>query len=78
MSACEDLDGPAHVETALAKRPLTLLPAAGNAHGLNVATLNRGVKGGSDSSLLSNTRINGRTQQSVWALYRSRTVSSRR
>jgi hypothetical protein len=76
MSACEDLDGPAHVETALAKRPLTLLPAAGNAHGLNVATLNRGVKGGSDSSLLSNTRINGRLPSIRLALYPTRTVAS--
>jgi hypothetical protein len=54
MSAREDLDGPAHVETALAKRPFTLRPVAGNAHGITVATFNRAVKGGSNGSLLSN------------------------
>jgi hypothetical protein len=76
MGACEDLDGPAHVETALAKRPLTLRPVAGNAHELNVATLNRGVKGGSSSSLLSNTGINGRLPWLRSALYPTRTVAS--
>jgi len=60
MSACEDLDGPAHVETALAKRPFTLRPVAGNAHGITVATLTRGVKGSSNGSLLSNAQAQRR------------------
>ena len=57
MSDCEDLAGPAHIETALAKRPFTLRPVAGNAHELNVATFNRGVKGGSNGSLPSNSPV---------------------
>ena len=76
MSATKDLAGAVHVETAIAKRPFTLRPGAGNAHLLNVATLNREVNGGRNGSLLSNTGINGRLPSLRLALYPTRTVAS--